>query len=221
MSIIIPAILTANIDDFTGKLAEINTFPSVTNVQIDFADGRFAPHVILMPSKIPTLPLKYVFAAHLMVIRPADYIVDIQRAGFEQVALHLESFSGIQEFKTVASLAKDSGLDVQLAFNPDTSIDKVTQYIKEGDVGTALVLGVHPGFQGSPYIPETENRVLALRQADFYGTIIVDGGVSKDNIRNLITAGADNLVVGSAIFHAKHPKEVYIELLKESGENLT
>ena len=86
------------------------------------------------------------------------------------------------------------------------------------DIDNILLMGVTPGFQGSKYNPEVEKRVKFLRDHDFYGTITVDGGVSKDNIRALLAVGADNLVVGSAIIKSKGPKESFLELRREAGE---
>lgn len=216
MSAIIPAILTADLVDFTEKLNLIASFPKVSDVQIDFADGSFVPNKTIVPAAVPTLPLKYVFHAHLMYQNPLAVLGDIEKSGFENVVFHLESFASIQELLEAKDEALDAGLATHVALNPGTSLEKLLPILNK--LEHILIMAVQPGFYGGQYVPNTEKRIKFLRLHDFYGTIIVDGGVDKTNIRSLLSAGADSVVVGSAIFGNKDPKSSYLELLKEAGE---
>ena len=219
MTTIIPAILTNSLHDFSEKVEQVKEFPKVSDVQIDFADNNFVHNLTLLPAQIPSLPLQLTFTAHLMVQKPALYFTDLEKSGFEGVAMHWESFPDEMAFQETFAYARTFGLKPQLAINPTTPLEKVKPFFKFID--SILIMGVNPGFYGSKYVPETEERVSFLRLNDFYGIIFVDGGVTRDKVRPLISAGADALVVGSAIWTSKNPKESFIELLKETGESST
>ncbi|OGE85088.1 MAG: hypothetical protein A3J48_02850 [Candidatus Doudnabacteria bacterium RIFCSPHIGHO2_02_FULL_46_11] len=215
MPIIVPSILTSEIEDFTKKLGQIETFPDVSMIHVDFADNKFVPNWTIMPANVPALPIKYIFAGHLMCVSPKVYLEDLQRAGFEIVAFHFEALASSEEIVAIASEIKNRGMKPQLAVNPDTPIEDIIPFINYFDY--IHIMTVHPGFYGGKYEPNGEERVKYLRSRNFYGTISVDGGIDKSRVKGLVAAGADHLVVGSAIFKLGIPTQNYLEIKQELG----
>lgn len=214
MGTIIPAILTDNLDEFISSLNLVDSFPNVTAVHIDFADNNFVSNKTLKPDTVPNLPMKYEFVAHLMTTEPGKYLDDLRGAGFEIVATHIESVNNIKEFRNLLKNIKELGMQPQPVVNPKTNVEVLLPILKEVD--RVQIMTVDPGFYGSKYIPG-DDKINFLRQNNFYGTITVDGGISKQNIKSLLIAGADFLTVGSNIFKKEDPKKAYMELLKEAG----
>ncbi len=217
MNIIVPAILTDSLTDFTEKLAMLESFPKVTRVHIDFADHRFVSNGTILPAVLPSLPIQYEFTAHLMVYDPESYLLDLQRVGFEIASFHYETAAGLSEVEYLSKKIRALGLKPQLAINPETPVEVVIPLLREID--RLHIMAVDPGFQGSPYHHE-EEKITFLRKHGFYGTIVVDGGIDKNKVRALLAAGADQLVVGSAIMRARNPRKVYLDLLEEAGEGV-
>jgi ribulose-phosphate 3-epimerase len=211
---VVPAILSQSVADFKEKLGRVRGFPELSAVHVDFADGRFVKNKTLLPAQISALPMDYVFSAHLMVERPQEYVEAAQKAGFESVAFHFEALTHERELSQLVRQIQDWGMRPQLAFNPQTDIRKIKPFLQEVD--TLLVMGVDPGFYGSDFKEETADRVASLREGGFYGTIIVDGGIKKENAKLLLASGADYLVIGSAIFKQRDPKESYLELYQST-----
>jgi len=217
MTTIVPAILTDNISDFSAKLKMMEGFPKLEAIHIDFADSRFVQNATLQPASLPALPLSYEFTAHLMCNRPQEYLADLHRTGFEVVSFHYEAEANLAEVQKTMGLIKDYGMRPQLAINPETSLENILPILK--DLARIHIMTVDPGRQGNKYVPG-EAKIKFLRWRGFYGTILVDGGIDKSKVRTLLAAGADQLVVGSAILKAKDPKKVYLELLREAGEKV-
>ena len=107
--------------------------------------------------------------------------------------------------------AKAFGFETGIALNPDTGIEEVAYYL--GQVDTAMLLAIEPGFQGQEFIPDTIRRIKKLRRMLPDINIQVDGGIKRENIKEVAEAGADFLAVGSGIFGEKDPKTAYQELL--------
>ena len=216
MSAIMPALLCPSLEDFAEKVNIARTFPSLNAIHVDFADNRFVANQTIMPGVLPSLPLQYVFQAHLMVFNGQDFLPDLQRVGFESVVFHFEAFNNIQSLEEAIAQARELSLEPGIALKPKTELGQLKTLIKKVD--SVLIMAVEPGFYGSKYIPDVEAKVKSLRLTDFYGTIYVDGGISKQNIHSLINAGADKFIVGSSIFTAQDPLAAYQELVHELGE---
>ena len=138
---------------------------------------------------------------HLMVDNPEHHFEMFRKAGADHVTFHHEV---VADPAPVVARARALGLCVGIAFNPDTEPDEVAA--TAGDVDLVLCMGVHPGYSGQAYIPETTERVRRLRELlppEIH--IQVDGGVGMENVRELREAGADLFVAGSSVFaHEDH-----------------
>ncbi len=136
-----------------------------------------------------------------MVDNPEHHFEMFRKAGADHVTFHHEV---VADPAPLVARARELGLCVGIAFNPDTEPDEVAA--TAGDVDLVLCMGVHPGYSGQAYIPETTERVRRLRELlppEIH--IQVDGGVGMENVRELREAGADLFVAGSSVFaHDDH-----------------
>jgi ribulose-phosphate 3-epimerase len=175
-------------------------------LHLDVMDGQFVPNITWGPKIIGDLrklsPL--VFDAHLMIVEPERYVADFRAAGCDRITFHLEATRHAQRLLThVRSLGAKAGI----AICPQTPVAMLQDIVEDCDV--VLVMSVNPGFGGQQFIPRTlaklrEARELIERRG-LTCAIEVDGGVGESNVRAIVEAGADELVMGSAIFGAADP----------------
>jgi len=202
---VVPAILT---DDPKALEAMVRQSEAFTDyVQFDIMDGHFVPSRSITLEHLGSLSMKLSWEAHLMVLQPKDYLHSFHRVGAQKVVFHYEATSSPRE---AISLARDLGLGVGLAVNPDTSISSFLPLANEVD--SILFLTVHPGFYGSKFLPEVMNKVAELRSAQPDIEIGVDGGIKESNITEVAQTGVDVIYVGSAIFQQPQPGESFRRL---------
>jgi ribulose-phosphate 3-epimerase len=181
----------------------------------DVGDGHFVPPVTVGP-----IVLKWIspmilehegwLDCHLMVENPEKYFEAIREAGGTSVTFHYEAVDDVQ---AVAALAREQGLDVGLAFNPETSPEDAAAVANGFDV--VLCMSIHPGYSGQAFMPEAIGRVRTLRKLlpeDVF--IQVDGGVGPDNVRELYLSGASLLVAGTSIFAREDLPRAYRRLVQ-------
>lgn len=171
-------------------------------IHLDVMDGHFVPNLTLGPGIIKDLRphTRLPFDCHLMLADPGRYIEAFARAGADRMAVHVE-VPGIGDvLRAIRALGKVAGLVV----NPGTPVAAMEPHL--GDIDFALVMTVHPGFYGQALIPEALDKVPLLRQTlRALGRdvpIQVDGGVTVDNVIQVVRAGADEVVAGAAVFKA-------------------
>ena len=173
-------------------------------LHIDVMDGHFVPNISFGAPVMRGLraladetgaPLD----VHLMIEDPDRYLGDFAEAGASVITVHQEACPHLH--RTVQAI-RDLGCRAGVALNPATPLVMVEEVL--GDVDLVLVMSVNPGFGGQSFIPSALDRVRALRQmaggAGRRPLVEVDGGVTPDNARALLDAGADVLVAGSAVF---------------------
>ncbi len=183
---IVPAILAETEEDYKlalDKIEESGLFPEGW-LHIDITDGEFVSHKTIEPEVISKYPTSLKTEIHLMVNDPVDYL---SRLGddVDRVIIHSESGAPLET--------------ECLAINPETSLGEIAPHLST--IKLLLIMGVHPGSQGAEFITETIKKVkeaARLRADNNLSFLIgVDGGVSEKNIKTLLTAGADHLVIGS------------------------
>ena len=146
-----------------------------------------------------------------MVERPAKYFPAFAAAGADSVTFHFEAVDDVPG--TIAQ-AREHGLQVGLAFNPETEVEAAAA-VAEG-VDLVLCISIHPGYSGQPFQPEAFERVRRLRALlPDEVAIQVDGGVGPDNIRQLHAEGACLFVAGSAIFSREDLPRAYRRLVQD------
>lgn len=170
-------------------------------VHIDVIDGAFAPNITIGAPVIKAIRphSSRFFDVHLMVEEPGRYVDDFVNAGADMLVVHAEACNHLH--RTIQQI-REKGVKVGVALNPATPLN-VLDYVID-DIDMVLLMSVNPGFGGQKYIPVTTKKIRELREKlNQMGSEIdieVDGGVTLDNARELIDAGATVLVAGSAVY---------------------
>jgi ribulose-phosphate 3-epimerase len=186
-----------------GEQIEVLLRAEVRVFHFDVGDGHFIPPITVGPIVIESIaPIVHrgegVLDCHLMVEAPERHIPQIKEAGGDSVTVHYEA---CPDLAAVVAVAREQGLEVGLAFNPETSPEKAADAAIAADVDLVLCMSIHPGYSGQKFMPEALERVRTLRGLlpDSIN-VQVDGGVGPDNVRALFEVGANLLVAGTAIF---------------------
>lgn len=199
---IAPSILSA---DFArlGEQVHAAEAAGADYIHIDVMDGHFVPNITVGPlvveslRPVTTLPLD----VHLMITQPERYIPDFVRAGADILTVHVEAC--VHLHRTIHQI-KELGIKAGVTLNPATPLVSLEEVLP--DVDMVLVMSVNPGYGGQSYIPSSSARITRLRRMlDERGLvevdIEVDGGVKAHNAAEIVAAGANVLVLGSAIFN--------------------
>jgi ribulose-phosphate 3-epimerase len=179
----------------------------------DCGDGHFVPPVTIGPVVLRSIARGIHEAGgrldcHLMVDDPAHHIEEFAASGADSITFHVEA---APDAGPVAAHAREHGLGVGLAFNPETEPAQAAAAVAEAGADIVLCMSIHPGYSGQSFMPEALGRIEEL--AALVGVPIqVDGGVGEDNVRMLRDAGASLFVAGSSIFSSASPAEAYARL---------
>jgi len=187
-------------------------------LHFDVMDGMFVPSISFGMPVLASIHdvTDQVMDVHLMVQEPIRYIEAFKKAGADLVTIHLEA---CEDVKTTIDKIRECGLKVGLSICPETEAEAVEPYLK--DVDMILVMSVHPGFGGQKFIPESLDKIRKIRamigEKELSVDIQVDGGIYLTNVREVLDAGANVIVAGSAVFGGdpgKNTKE-FMEILKD------
>lgn len=191
---IVPAVLDKTPEEFKAHIDQIKNSESFQEgwIHIDFADGEFVPNTLVGVDVVAQNNIPLHKEAHLMVAHPLEWIDDLRKAGFERVIFHYESKDDIAE---CIKKIKQAGMEVGIALNPDTPIEKLEPFSHE--INLVLMMAITPGFQGQPFNPIALDKIRELKEKNWSVTIAVDGSVRDTTIGDLVDAGAEQLSVGS------------------------
>ena len=214
---LLPSILSA---DFSRLGEELQTIEhaGVEMVHIDVMDGKFVPSISLGLPVIASIrkKSKLCFDVHLMIEEPGRYIKEFAEAGADIIGIHAEACDDLH--RTVWQV-NNAGKKVCVVLNPSTPLN-VLEYVLE-DLDSVLLMTVNPGFGGQSYIPQMTRKISDLsaiiQEKGLDTKIEVDGGIKLNNVRQVIEAGAEWIVGGSAVFEndpAHNVKEFY-KIFKE------
>ncbi|HEY6828861.1 MAG TPA: ribulose-phosphate 3-epimerase [Gemmatimonadaceae bacterium] len=203
---IVPSILSADFARLGDEIAMCEA-GGADWIHIDVMDGCFVPNLTYGAKVIDTvrrctsLPLD----VHLMVVEPEKYFDDFARAGASGLTLHAEATPHLHRQLT---RIRELGCRAGVALNPATPLNAVCEVIPEIDL--LLIMTVNPGFGGQEFIPYSVDKLrrarLMLDEAGSEAALEVDGGISRETINEVWSAGADTFVAGNAIFSARDPK---------------
>ena len=200
MRILSPSLLSADFWKTGEQLKELEE-AGVKLLHLDVMDGDFVPSISFGMPVIKALrkQSKLFFDAHMMVTEPVRYIDAMADAGADMITVHVEACKHLH--RTVQAI-KAKGLKAGVVLNPATPLSSL-DYILE-DIDMVLLMTVNPGFGGQKYIPTMTAKIKALKEmVDARGLDIdieVDGGVTPDNVKEILEAGANVIVAGSAVF---------------------
>ncbi len=205
---IVPAVLAESELEFKEKLDRVR--PLGTMVQIDICDGSFVDNTTWAPpERMEELLAGLPFEAHLMVANPEHAVGVWLAAGAARVFFHIEATER-EDLILDAAEADGNGGKVGVAINPDTPISRLTHIIDK--LRFVLVMGVTPGHGGQKLQEIAADKVAALKRLRPSLIVSVDGGVNADSAAMLVRAGADILVVGSALTGDLDPQLAYARI---------
>ncbi|MEO8960524.1 MAG: ribulose-phosphate 3-epimerase [Ginsengibacter sp.] len=212
MTIVAPSLLAA---DFLNLQSDCRMLDeSLADwFHLDVMDGRFVPNISFGMSIIKQIrkTSNKFFDVHLMILEPEKYAEELKDAGANSLTVHLEAcphlHRNIQQIKSL-------GMKAGVAINPSTPVLLLQDIITDIDV--ICLMSVNPGFGAQSFIPHSIQKIKELKaminNTQSASKIEVDGGVSLQNAAEIISAGADVLVAGSAVFKSANPKDTIKKL---------
>lgn len=208
MNRIIPAVIPKNFAELEEKARLVEPFAEW--LQIDVCDGKFVPNVsIADPAEIAKLSAggktKLKLEAHLMIKNPEKNL-DAWLDAADRVIVHYEALYDVRDLQykisKIIDKAKAKQKQIGVALNPETPWEAIREFC--GRLDLVLIMGVNPGFSGQKFIESTLDKIRSLRAAKPEVIIEIDGGVTLDNAKNLIAAGANYLISGSGVYGSEN-----------------
>jgi ribulose-phosphate 3-epimerase len=198
-----------------GEQVEILLRAGVRVFHFDVGDGHFVEPITMGPIVLRAIaPMVHamdgVMDCHLMVDNPLRHFPQIAEAGGDSVTFHYEA---VLDVPATIAAAREHGLQVGVAFNPETEPEDVAKV--SGDADIVLCMSIHPGYSGQEFMPEAIERIKRTRAALPDSVLVqVDGGIGNENVRSVYEAGATLMVAGAAIFHREDMPRSYRRLVQ-------
>lgn len=205
MPIIAPSLLASNFLNLEAECKMLNE-SSADWFHLDVMDGRFVPNISFGPMLVEFFrkATTKVCDVHLMIEDPGNYAEAFKKAGADILSVHMEAcphlHRNIQQIKSL-------GMQASVAINPHTPVEALQDVL--ADIDMVCMMSVNPGFGGQSFIPHTLHKIKLLRkmidEQSLNVKIEIDGGVTLENAKSIIDAGADVLVAGNTVFKSADP----------------
>jgi ribulose-phosphate 3-epimerase len=220
-----PSFLTADLTRL-GDEIQAALQASAERIHVDVMDGQFVPNLTFGPLVVGaisplTLAARALLEVHLMIEQPEKLINEFAQAGAQLIIVHVETCPHLN--RTIQQI-KDLDVKAGVTLNPATPLVDIEEVL--GEVDQVLIMSVNPGFGGQTYIPGSTEKIARLRQMLAerklgHVAVEVDGGISPSNVAEVVSAGADVLVVGSCIYNSKASVAQNIAALRGAVEGIS
>ena len=215
---IVPSILSA---DFAHLAAEIERVErgGATMLHVDIMDGHFVPNLTIGPPVVESIRkiTRSRLDVHLMIEDPDRYAPVFIQAGADQVSVHQEACVHLD--RTVRMIQSEGAL-AGVVLNPATPVAMLDEILDVADY--VLIMSVNPGFGGQQFIPRVLDKVRELnrikQERRLLFSIEIDGGITLDNLSEVVRAGCDWIVTGSSVFHTSDPAATVAEMRQVAQE---
>lgn len=200
MYILAPSLLAADFGHLAEQVKAVEE-AGAKYLHLDVMDGAFVPSISFGMPVLKSLRscTGLVFDVHMMVEEPGRYVEDMCRCGADLITVHAEACTHLDR---VVNQIKEGGMRAGVAVNPATPLSVLDPIL--GELDMVLIMTVNPGFGGQKFIPYTMEKIRSLRriltERGLAADIQVDGGISSANVREVLEAGANVFVAGSAVF---------------------
>lgn len=205
MALIAPSVLSANFLQLSNDIQMINK-SEADWFHLDVMDGRFVPNISFGLPIISAIKkeAKKVMDVHLMIEEPGKYAEDFKKAGADILSVHIEACPHLhRNLQQIKSLGMKAGI----AINPHTNVHQLFDVLHDADV--ICMMSVNPGFGGQKFIQHTIEKIKTLKaeilRRKLSTLIEIDGGVTLENAKEIVDAGADVLVAGNTVFSTSDP----------------
>ncbi len=209
-----PSILSASFDNLLSDIKIVEE-AGVDMIHIDVMDGHFVPNITIGPLVLNSIrnKTKLPFDVHLMISDPDKYVEEFINSGADIITVHVEACTHLH--RTIQNI-KALGVKAAVSLNPATPLNTIEEILEELDM--VLIMSVNPGFGGQKFIKKSIDKIERLKKMiddkNLNIDIQVDGGISTDNVKEVVDAGANVIVSGSAIFKSDNIKDT-INLFRE------
>ena len=215
--ILAPSILAADFKNLGQEMKKTEE-NGARYLHFDVMDGMFVPSISFGMPVLASIKdgTSQTMDVHLMVQEPIRYVEAFQKAGADILTVHLEA---CEDVKATIDKIRECGMKVGLSICPETEAEALKPYLKEVDM--ILVMSVHPGFGGQKFIPESLEKIRKVREMiEEQGLSVdveVDGGIYLTNVREVLDAGVNVVVAGSAVFKGEPEQNTkeFMEILKD------
>ena len=209
---IVPSILSADFAHLAREISRVER-GGASMLHLDVMDGHFVDNITIGPPVVECVrkATRLHLDVHLMIENPGRYVAEFVRAGANSVSVHYEA---CRHLDGVLGLIRDAGAMAGVVLNPGTPVAVLEDVLEVADY--VLLMSVNPGFGGQKLIPYVLDKVRKLdrmrREKKLALPIEIDGGVHRENLADVVRAGCDWIVTGSAVFHSPDPEATVREM---------
>jgi ribulose-phosphate 3-epimerase len=215
---ILPSILAADFSRLGEQILVLEA-AGCKMIHLDVMDGHFVPNLTIGPPVVESLRkiTRMTFDVHLMITDPDRYAPAFIQAGADQVLVHQETCPHLDR---TLRMIQSEGAAAGVVINPATPVATLDDVLTIADY--VLVMSVNPGFGGQSFIPNALDKIRRLsrkkRDLGLQFPIEIDGGVTSENVAEVVNAGVEWVVAGSSIFHSVNPANAFVEMSRLARE---